>query len=302
MFALQILLLLRKSFRVKLKSILDPVSSEHKLVEQELGQQIAGILSRHTGESWSKGYVTKVLQHVFNIPGKMLRPALFLLTAKSVSSSELKYQEQKDALVQLAAGIELLHTASLIHDDIIDEADIRRSQHSLNAEYGAKIAVLVGDILFAQFFSIVLNLPIKDWEMKSRLLSIFSDLSQAMCFGEVFQQKLLSLNKSADFEDYLLILEKKTALLMEASCRSGAIIAGGSEEKVNIFAEFGLNFGYAFQIADDIADDDAVYSELSNLTEEGKNRIKSAKASISHQSKNASIQSLNELCDFLKIE
>ncbi|MCK5672077.1 MAG: hypothetical protein KAH95_01800, partial [Spirochaetales bacterium] len=68
---------------MKLKSILTPISSEHKLVEHEIGQQIAGILSRHTGESWSKGYVTKVIQHVFNTPGKMLRPALFLLTAKS---------------------------------------------------------------------------------------------------------------------------------------------------------------------------------------------------------------------------
>ncbi|MCK5153310.1 MAG: polyprenyl synthetase family protein, partial [Spirochaetales bacterium] len=161
---------------MKLKSILEPISDEHKLVEKELGQQIAGILSKHTGESWSEGYVTKVLQHVFNIPGKMLRPALCLLAAKSVVSSEKVYQDRKEALVKLAAGIELLHTASLIHDDIIDEADTRRSQHSLNAEYGSKIAVLVGDILFAQFFSIVLNLPLKDWEMKTQLLSLFSNL------------------------------------------------------------------------------------------------------------------------------
>jgi octaprenyl-diphosphate synthase len=287
---------------VKLKSILEPIASEHKLVEKELGQQIAGILSKHTGESWSEGYVTKVLQHVFNIPGKMLRPALFLLSAKSIISKEELSQDRKEALIKLAAGIELLHTASLIHDDIIDEADNRRSQHSLNAEYGAKIAVLVGDILFAQFFSIVLNLPIKDWEMKSSLLSLFSDLTQAMCFGEVFQQKLLSLKKDADFSEYLIILEMKTALLMEASCRSGALIAGASDQEISAFAEFGLNFGYAFQLADDIEDEDGVYSKVSDLSDEGKSRIRAAKKSLSILSENESINSLHNLCDYLKIE
>ncbi len=287
---------------MKLKSILEPISDEHKLVEKELGQQIAGILSKHTGESWSEGYVTKVLQHVFNIPGKMLRPALCLLAAKSVVSSEKVYQDRKEALVKLAAGIELLHTASLIHDDIIDEADTRRSQHSLNAEYGSKIAVLVGDILFAQFFSIVLNLPLKDWEMKTQLLSLFSNLTQAMCFGEVFQQKLLSLKRDADFSEYLIILEKKTALLMEASCRSGAIIAGGSEKEIQSFADFGLSFGYAFQLADDIADEDAVYSKMPDIAAEGRSRINSAKGSLNSFSENASIKSLYNLCDFLKID
>ncbi len=287
---------------MKLKSILEPISIEHKLVKKEIGQQIAGILSRHTGESWSEGYVTKVLQHVFNIPGKMLRPALFLLSAKSVSSSNNLFQERKEALVQLAAGIELLHTASLIHDDIIDEADTRRSQHSLNAEYGSKIAVLVGDILFAQFFSIVLNLPLNDWELKTQLLTLFSDLTQAMCFGEVFQQKLLSLRKDADFSEYLIILEKKTALLMEASCRSGAIIAGGSEQEIQAFTEFGLSYGYAFQLADDITDEDAVYSKISDIAKEERTRIVSAKKSLSTFSKTSSINSLYSLCDYLKIE
>lgn len=287
---------------MKLKTILEPIAKEHKLVEKELGQQIAGILSKHTGESWSEGYVTKVLQHVFNIPGKMLRPALFLLSAKSVASSDTIFQERKEALVQLAAGIELLHTASLIHDDIIDEADTRRTQHSLNAEYGSKIAVLVGDILFAQFFSIVLNLPLKDWDLKTQLLTLFSDLTQAMCFGEVFQQKLLSLRKDADFSEYLIILEKKTALLMEASCRGGAIIAGGSEDNINAFAEFGLSFGYAFQLADDIADEDAVYSKMSDIEVEGRSRINSAKAILKGFTENDSIKSLKNLCDYLKME
>ena len=287
---------------MKLKTILEPIAKEHKLVEKELGQQIAGILSKHTGESWSEGYVTKVLQHVFNIPGKMLRPALFLLSAKSVASSDTIFQERKEALVQLAAGIELLHTASLIHDDIIDEADTRRTQHSLNAEYGSKIAVLVGDILFAQFFSIVLNLPLKDWDLKTQLLTLFSDLTQAMCFGEVFQQKLLSLRKDADFSEYLIILEKKTALLMEASCRGGAIIAGGSEDNINAFAEFGLSFGYAFQLADDIADEDAVYSKMSDIAVEGKSRINSAKTILNGFTENDSIKSLKNLCDYLKME
>ena len=287
---------------MKLKSILEPISIEHKLVKKELGQQITGILSKHTGESWSQGYVTKVLEHVFNIPGKMLRPALFLLSAKSIAPSENIFQERKEALVQLAAGIELLHTASLIHDDIIDESDSRRTQHSLNAEYGSKIAVLVGDILFAQFFSIVLNLPLKDWEIKTKLLSIFSNLTQAMCFGEVFQQKLLSLKKDADFSEYLIILEKKTALLMEASCRSGAILAGGSEQEIKTFAQFGLNFGYAFQLADDIEDEDAVYSKISDIVNEGRSRINSAKENLNSFSENVSIKSLYNLCDYLKIE
>ncbi len=286
---------------MKLKTILAPVSSEHKLVEQELSGQIAGILSRHTGESWSEGYVTRVLQHVFHIPGKMLRPALFLLSAKSVSSNNL-YEQRKDALVQLAAGIELLHTASLIHDDIIDEADVRRSQHSLNAEYGVKIAVLVGDILFAQFFSIVLNLPVDDWEMKTRLLSLFSNLTQAMCFGEVFQQKIFSLNRDADFTEYLSILEKKTALLMEASCRSGAILCGATESEIDNYSRFGLDFGYAFQLADDIADEDGVFTGLEKISEEGKKRLESARNAVSGYHENSALKSLTDLCSFLAFD
>ena len=287
---------------MKLKTILEPISTEHKLAEREIGQQIAGILSKHTGESWSEGYVTKVLQHVFNIPGKMLRPALFLLSAKTVSSSNEIFMERKEALIQMAAGIELIHTASLIHDDIIDEAETRRSQHSINAEYGSKIAVLVGDILFAQFFSIVLNLPLQDWKVKSKLLTIYSNLSQAMCFGEVLQQKLLSLQKDADFSEYLIILKMKTALLMEASCKSGAIIAGGSEQEIQAFANFGLSYGYAFQLSDDISDEDAVYSKISDIAKECRIRIDSAKQSLSFFPKTSSIDSLYNLCDYLKIE
>lgn len=285
---------------MKLKDILKPISSEHKLVEQEISQQITSILSRHTGGTWNEGYVTRVMQHVFNIPGKMLRPALFLLTAKSVASSEDFYQERKDILIKFAAGIELLHTASLIHDDIIDESDKRRSQSSLNAEHGVKIAVLVGDILFAQFSSIVLNLPIEDWGMKSRLLVIFSNLAQNMCFGEVFQQKLLSLRQKVDFNEYLTILEKKTALLMEASCKSGAIIAEGVDHDISKLSEFGLHFGYAFQLADDIVDEDALYSKVSELEDEGRKQISLAKACLGSFSRTSTIESLFSLCDYLQ--
>ncbi|MCF6334267.1 MAG: polyprenyl synthetase family protein [Spirochaetales bacterium] len=209
------------------------------------------------------------------------------------------YEKRKDALVQLAAGIELLHTASLIHDDIIDEADIRRSQHSLNAEYGVKIAVLVGDILFAQFFSIVLNLSVDDWAMKTRLLSLFSNLTQAMCFGEVFQQKIFSLKRDADFSEYLTILEKKTALLMEASCRSGAMLCGGTESEIDTFSRFGLDFGYAFQLADDIADEDGVFHGLAKISEEGIKRTESARKAILDYPGSKPLNSLIELCSFL---
>ncbi|MCK5201314.1 MAG: polyprenyl synthetase family protein, partial [Spirochaetales bacterium] len=122
------------------------------------------------------------------------------------------------------------------------------------------------------------------------------------CFGEVFQQKLLSIKKDADFSEYLIILEKKTALLMEASCRSGAIIAGGSDQAISAFAEFGLNFGYAFQLADDIEDEDAVYSKMDDLAVEGRSRISMAKESLSSFSENTSIKSLYNLCDYLNIE
>lgn len=172
--------------------------------------------------------------------GKQLRPLL-------VFSSAALFHPPQEQTIQAAVAAELIHLASLVHDDVIDQASLRRGQPSVNALYGNHAAVLTGDALFAEAFQVLSSpglLPV---------MPHFIQAIQAMCRGEVQQgQSQFDLNRS--LKDYLHHTSLKTGALIEASCRAGAETAGADRLSVERLGNFGKCLGIAFQIADDILD------------------------------------------------
>ena len=181
------------------------------------------------------------VQHVVQGGGKRLRPILLLLSAKACG------YEGGDAHA-LAAIVELIHVASLVHDDVLDEAPIRRGRETLHSKWGNKVAVLVGDYLHARVLSMLIARHADDPAM-----AILSDTTQAMCEGEV-----IHAYKSGDFDisadDYLKIIGLKTGKLITASCAIGAILGTKDEKNIQALTEYGEAVGVAFQIIDDLLD------------------------------------------------
>lgn len=172
--------------------------------------------------------------------GKRIRPLLTLY-------SGMCFAPLNPQMIQAAVAAELIHMASLIHDDVIDESATRRGKPTIYSLYGAHSAVLTGDYLFAEAFRILST---------NKLLSSMTYLVeaiQAMCEGEVHQaNEQFSILISP--QDYFKRIKKKTGKLLAACCQSGVKLAGGSSEELSLMREFGLNIGYAFQITDDILD------------------------------------------------
>ena len=186
-------------------------------------------------------FVDLAVQHVVEGGGKRLRPILLLLSAKACG-----YQG-KDAHT-LAATVELIHVASLVHDDVLDEAPIRRGRETLHSKWGNKVAVLVGDYLHARVLSMLVARRADDLAM-----ALLSDATHAMCEGEVIHAyKNGNFNISQD--DYLKIIELKTGKLITASCAIGAILGTQDPQSVQAVTEYGEAIGAAFQIIDDLLD------------------------------------------------
>lgn len=181
-----------------------------------------------------------VLGYIRQRNGKMMRPILVLLMAKL-------YGGVNDATLHAALSLELLHTASLVHDDVVDESDKRRGQSSVNALYNNKVSVLVGDFMLAT------SLAHAAKTREIALVEIVSHLGQELAEGEIIQ---LANTSNKDFSEavYFDVIRKKTAALFTASAESGALSAGASEEEVLNAARFGEMIGIAFQIKDDIFD------------------------------------------------
>ena len=168
----------------------------------------------------------------------------------------------------MAVAAELVHAASLIHDDIIDHAVVRRARAALYREFGTSLAVLVGDVLYAQFFSLIADLRLPA-EQRLRLVQLFCAVTKSMSQGEIFQHGVKRYHLEITVDDYLAIIRSKTAALMSACCASGALVAGGSEPQVTAAGEFGLQFGLAFQLMDDQMDQDALATELALVQRAG---------------------------------
>ena len=174
--------------------------------------------------------------------GKRLRPALLILTNLACGGDG-----SSDSVVRLATVMEMLHTATLVHDDIIDNADVRRNRSSINARFGNQTAVLMGDWLYMSAFETSLE------ERSLEILDILTNLTRKMTEGELIQLTCIGrLDISED--EYLDILLRKTAYLFSACCEIAAILAGQPEDVRRTMREFGLELGTAFQIADDVLD------------------------------------------------
>lgn len=186
----------------------------------------------------SRGKAAEVLDHIKLGTGKMLRPLLILLTVK-LSGGLLDSN-----VVNAAAGVELIHTASLIHDDVIDNGIMRRGQEALHRKHGNQAAVLAGDYLFATAFYLFSNIP------DPGVLTVMTGIIQEMCTGEINQL----LAPALDETDYWTWAYQKTACLLGGCCRLGAIITNQDGEKGAVLQEFGECLGLGFQLTDDVLD------------------------------------------------
>lgn len=184
--------------------------------------------------------VNEVAYYVFESGGKRLRPIFMFL-----SSGLGGYEGERD--VVLSGVVEYIHTATLLHDDVIDGAKYRRGRPSANRVFGNDITVLCGDFLYSRAF---VNLVI---DGDPRVQMILANAAKTMSEGEVFQL-VKTANFDLPFEDYEKIIYSKTAVLFSACCEIGAMLAGFDTDKVNLLAEFGKTVGLSFQMSDDILD------------------------------------------------
>ncbi len=178
--------------------------------------------------------------HLINATGKRLRPLLTLAMAAQFNN----YSKNP---ILLAAAVEFIHTATLLHDDVVDESNLRRGKKTANIIWGNEFSVLAGDFLFAQSFELM---------VETESIEALSSLASASCKitqGE-FQQMQIANKPETSIENYLEVIGKKTAELFGASCKSGVIVSKGNAEQQNAAYDYGFNLGLAFQIIDDLMD------------------------------------------------
>ena len=204
--------------------------------------------------------INQVGEYIVGAGGKRLRPMLLLLAAQALG------HRGPDAH-QLAAVVEFIHTATLLHDDVVDESDLRRGRRTANAVWGNAASVLVGDFLYSRSFQLMVELD------RMEVMRILADTTNRIAEGEVLQ--LLHVrNPDTDEAAYLRVVERKTAVLFAAATRLGALLAGADARTCDAMHEYGLQLGYAFQIADDVldyaADADALGKNLGDDLAEGK--------------------------------
>ena len=184
--------------------------------------------------------VNQVAEHIVNGGGKRLRPMLHLLAARAAG-----YRGREH--LQLAAVIEFIHTSTLLHDDVVDESDLRRGRKTANAVWGNAASVLVGDFLYSRSFQMMVEVD------SMRVMRILADTTNRIAEGEVLQ--LLNIgNPDTSERAYLDVIERKTAVLFAAATRLGAVLGDLPREQEDALAAYGLQLGYAFQIADDLLD------------------------------------------------
>jgi len=185
-------------------------------------------------------FIGELVAYVLSTRGKLVRPALTCLSAAAIGGGE---QER----LYIAGTVELIHLASLIHDDIIDAADTRRGTPTVNVQWGNQIAVLLGDLLFARAFDLISRVR------HPEVAPAIADAAVRMSQAEIKQTRVAS-EPHSDESLYLDIIEGKTAALFAAACRAGALVAGATAAQAGALADFGLAWGMSFQITDDALD------------------------------------------------
>ncbi len=209
-------------------SILSPIREELRQVEARMGEALI------TDEE----PLTVILRGLFISGGKRLRPALTILASKF-------RQSRANKVVALAAAVEMLHTATLVHDDMIDNSLMRRGNPTLNAAWDDGVVVLVGDYLFARSAALAAE------TVNPRIISLFAKTLMLICSSEL--REALSIAKP-NREDYYWRISKKTASLFAAATEGGALLSEAVEEEVQALRSYGYNLGMAFQIMDDVLD------------------------------------------------
>lgn len=204
--------------------------------------------------------VNQVAEYIVGAGGKRLRPLLLLLAAGALG------HRGADAH-QLAAVVEFIHTATLLHDDVVDDSDLRRGRRTANAVWGNAASVLVGDFLYSRSFQLMVELQ------RAEVMRILADTTNQIAEGEVLQ--LLHVrNPDTDEAAYLRVIERKTAILFAAATELGALLAGADPAQRQALHAYGRHLGLAFQIADDVldyaADAEALGKQLGDDLAEGK--------------------------------
>jgi len=204
--------------------------------------------------------VNQIAEHIVSAGGKRLRPMLVALAGRATGAVTAEHH-------QFAAIIEFIHTSTLLHDDVVDESDLRRGRSTANALWGNAPSVLVGDFLYSRSFQLMVELD------RMEVMRILADTTNRIAEGEVLQ--LLHVrNPDIDEAAYLNVIERKTAVLFAAGTQLGALASGADATSQRALYDYGMQLGYAFQIADDVldysADADALGKNLGDDLAEGK--------------------------------
>ena len=211
------------------REVFDLLRDDLTAIEQELGRDAASSVST----------ITEIAEYLRGGGGKRIRPSMLLLASHALGF-------EGPGAIRMGAVVEMVHTATLVHDDIIDGADTRRGRPSANTTWGNEKCVLAGDWLYMQAFRVALE------EKNLRILDLLISLTQQMVEGELLQ--IQKLGKAVSEAEYYDLIFRKTACLFSVSMRLGAVLAGASEEQENALAEYGRTVGLAFQIVDDVLD------------------------------------------------
>lgn len=220
----------------ELSSIYRPIEKELKEVNRVLESSLSNT---------RQASILELNRFLLESPGKRLRPALVILSAKVASTRHSPLTTHQ--LTKIASSIELIHLASLIHDDVIDHAPLRHNKPSVNYKWGQDVAIALGDYLYSQAFALIASCK------NTEVLSCLSQAMAAMCEGELIQVKERD-NVKLKKRQYLVIIKKKTASLMASCCRAGVASVKGEFIYKQALTNYGLNFGIAFQVMDDYLD------------------------------------------------
>ena len=223
---------------MQLKPILEPIADEMRAVDRLIRESLASDVV----------LINQLADYIINSGGKRLRPAIVLLTARACGYTGEQH-------LKLAAIIEFIHTATLLHDDVVDESGKRRGNDTANAIWGNSASVLTGDFLYSRAFQLMVGLD------RMQVMQVLADATNRIAEGEVLQ--LMNChNPDLEEKDYLEVTDRKTASLFAAGCRLGAAISDASSADQDAMAAYGHHLGIAFQVVDDALDYASTGEEL----------------------------------------
>ena len=217
--------------KVSLEEIRSIVSEEWSLLDQEIEKQLSSDIQ----------LINNISQYIVNSGGKRIRPLIVLLSAKACGASDL------DRIVKAAAMIEFIHTATLLHDDVVDNSDSRRGIKTAHQSFGNESTILVGDFLYSRAFQIMVQIN------HMGIMEVMSDATNIIAEGEVLQL-INSGNPKITKEQYLEVIYRKTGKLFEAAMVVGGLLSNQSQKVLNTLQLFGKELGMAYQIVDDVLD------------------------------------------------